>query len=242
MADMQLLNNIDHATLTLDPGYAAEFGDAVNQCLVFPTEYHLLQREYVILVQQTSDARFQSVVLLGLDRDENLFLEPPNWNARYVPAMHQRGPFMIGFQHKDVDGEIQREPMVHVDLAHPRTQNEDGIAAFRPHGGNSPYLEHVVKMLQVIHEGAEAAPLMFDAFHTLGLLEQATIEISISETEHYRLADYYTISPERFAKLEGNDLAELNRSGFLTAALAIMSSLNNADRLIELKQRKIAGG
>ncbi len=235
------LNNVDHAHLTVAVGYSAAFGDAVNQSPVFPTEYVFAGREYAILIQKNDKGMFQSVVLLGLDRDENLFLDPSGWNARYVPAMHQRGPFLIGFHDAEVDGEIQREPMIHVDLDHPRIGIGKGQPVFLPHGGNSPYLHQVMKTLQIIHEGTAMMQPMFSAFDALGLLENMEIEISLNETEHYRLEDYYVISPARLAALDGAALLALNQQGYLAAAFTIVASFDNAQHLIALKNRKLAG-
>jgi hypothetical protein len=240
MANIQRLNNIDHAGLKVALGHSAAFGDSVNQVLLFPTEYALAQREYMILIQKDETGGYQSVALLGLDRDENLFLEGGIWNARYVPAMHQRGPFMIGFQDIEVGGQMQREPMIHVDLDHRRIA-EDGQPVFLPQGGNSPYLTHVMGVLQTIHEGAAMMQPMFAAFDALGLLENTAIEISLSETEHYQLEDYYVISPARFAALDGDALYSLNQAGYLAAAVSIMGSISNAQHLIALKNRRLGG-
>jgi hypothetical protein len=237
VANVQRLNNVDHSGLRVALGYSAAFGDSVNQTLVFPPEYALVQREYVILIQKNEDSTFQSVALLGLDRDENLFLEGGAWNARYVPAMHQRGPFMIGFEEIEIDGQMQREPMIHVDLDHPRVA-ADGQPVFMPQGGNSPYLTHMMDVLQTIHEGAAIMQPMLAAFDALGLLENTAIEISLNETEHYTLDDYYVISPARFAALDGDALYRLNQAGYLAAALSIMGSISNAQHLIALKNLK----
>jgi hypothetical protein len=240
VADVQQLNNVDHGALRIAIGHTAAFGDCVNQTVVFPTEYDQAQREYVILIQKLPDETYQSIALLGLDRDENLFLTDGGWNARYVPAMHQRGPFMIGFQDIEIDGEKQREPMIHVDLDHPRI-DPHGQPVFLPQGGNSPYLAHVMGVLQTIHEGAAIMPQMFTAFDAYGLLENKRLEISLNETEHYVLEDYFVISPERFAALSGDALYSLNQAGYLAAAIAIMGSINNAQHLITLKNRRAGG-
>jgi hypothetical protein len=240
MANIQRLNNIDHANLKVALGHSAAFGDSINQVLLFPTEYALAQREYMILIQKDETDGYQSVALLGLDRDENLFLNEGVWNARYVPAMHQRGPFMIGFQDIEVDGQMQREPMIHVDLGHPRIDPQ-GQPVFLPQGGNSPYLTHIMSVLQTINEGAAIMQPMFAAFDALGLLENTTIEISLNETEHYQLEDYYVISPARFAALDGDALYSLNQAGYLAAAVSIMGSISNAQHLITQKNRRLSG-
>jgi hypothetical protein len=58
---------------------------------VLPTEFEEVQREYPILIRKDPSGDYQAVALLGLDRDENLFLDETGWNARYVPAVQQRG-------------------------------------------------------------------------------------------------------------------------------------------------------
>jgi hypothetical protein len=238
VTNIQRLNNVDHAALTVAAGYAAAYGDGVNQCLVYPTEFEQVQREYVILLQKTEQHDFQAVALLGLDKDENLYLTDGQWNARYVPAMHQRGPFMIGFQDIMLDGETHRDAVIHIDLDHPRVQASDGVPVFLQHGGNSPYLEQTIGTLQRIHQGADVSRAMFAAFNNLGLMQTATIEIQLSETEIYELADYYTIDGNRLSQLTADELFQLHQTGYLAAAHFILASLGNAEYLIAQKNRK----
>lgn len=238
MNNRALLNNIDHGDLRVITRHGPEFGDSINQVLIFPTEFEDIQREYPIFFQKDENGEFQSVALLGLDRDENLFLGESGWNARYIPAVQQRGPFLIGFQSRMVDGELQREPMIHVDLDDPRVSRTEGMPVFLPHGGNSPYLEKIIHVMQTIHEGAEISKPMFAAFEETGLIEPVSVEIKLSDTEQYDLPDFYTISQERLARLDGASLEKLNSAGFLHAAYMALSSLGNVHRLIELKNRK----
>ena len=91
-----LLNNVDHHDLrvVLDRGPA--FGDAVSQVVVLPTEFEHLQRDYAILFRRDPEGVYRSIVLLGLEAGENLYLDGAVWTARYIPALLQRGPFSIG--------------------------------------------------------------------------------------------------------------------------------------------------
>ena len=91
-----LLNNIDHHDLRVITRHGAEFGDAVNQVMVFPTEFEAVQREYPIVFRRDSEGALRPVALLGLTREENLFLDGAGgWRAGYVPALLRRGPFSI---------------------------------------------------------------------------------------------------------------------------------------------------
>ena len=238
MTNIVLLNNIDHGELKVANWHGAEFGDAVNQTLVFPTEWEEVQREYPILFRRGEDERFYSVALLGLDRDENLFLDGRVWDGRYVPALHQRGPFSIGLQRSE-DGE-GAEPMIHVDLDHPRVGDAQGQAVFLPQGGNTPYLEAMAGLLRRIHAGVMVTEPMFDAFEAQGLIRPIALEITLDETRRYTLDGFHTIDAERIGELDGAALQSLHQRGFLQAAFWAMSSLANISRLIDRKNRRNA--
>jgi len=238
MTNKVLLNNVDHADLRVIVRPAAEYGDSVNQVLVFPTEFDEIQREYPIFFRRDPNGALQSVALLGLDRDENLFLDEHGWQGRYVPAVLQRGPFSIGLQEREADGEARREPMVHIDLDHPRVSRSDGLPLFLPQGGNAPYLEHIAGVLRAIYAGIEATAPMFAAFEAAGLIEPVSVEIELDEERKYVLSDLFTVGRAKLAALDGGRLEQLNRSGFLGIAFLVASSMSNVRRLIDLKNAK----
>ena len=232
------LNNVDHHDLNVITRHAAEFGDAVNEVLIFPTEFEDIQREYPIFFRFDASGDLQAVALLGLDRDENLFLDESGWQADYVPAAHQRGPFVIG------TGEEGGEPMIHVDPDHPRIVRGagEGQPLFLPEGGNSPYLEHVAGVLRTIHTGLDLIRPMFEAFEDAELIERVAVQVQLSDTEQYDLPDYSTISAERLGMLDGAALKRLHRAGFLYPAFLVVASTANVNRLIERKLARINAG
>lgn len=233
-----LLNNVDHADLRVIADHGAAYGDAINQTLVLPTEFEAVQREYPILIRKDAQGAYRAVALLGLDRDENLFLDETGWNARYVPAVQRRGPFSIALQHDDRGGEPR--PMIHVDLDHPRISRDEGERLFLPAGGNSPYLQGINQALGQIHEGLEVAPPMFAFFEDLGLIEPIDIEIKLDDQTSYDLPDVFTLAPDRLAAVTGEDLERLHQSGLLRAAHWIISSMGNIQELVARKTRKRA--
>ena len=237
MAKHLLLNNITHKDLKIITRHSAAFGDNVGSTLTFPTEFADVHREYPIIFQKNPDTgKFQSVVLLGLKSDENLFLdELGGWKANYIPAVIERGPFLIGFQDQSRDGGSERTPVIHVDMEHPRISETEGEAVFLDHGGLSPYLEKISKILNRIYDGMQIGDAMFAAFAELDLIEPVNLEIELNDREVYRLRGNYTIHQEKLANLSGADLERLNRSGFLRCAFLAVESLGNIQRLVQLK-------
>ncbi|MFO7304426.1 MAG: SapC family protein [Gammaproteobacteria bacterium] len=234
------LDNIAHKDLRVRTGFSAEFGDNVNMVLVFPTEFVHVQREYPILFRRSEEGHLQAFALLGFDKYENLFLTDNGWNGRYVPAVLQRGPFLIGFRKTEIDGELVNEPVIHVDLDHPRISTTEGEPIFLRHGGHSPYLERANRMLQLIYKGTDVARTMYAAFEEAGLLEEKDIEVHLDDRVQYKLTGFQIISPDTLAKLDATMLEKLHKQGYLQPAILVASSLGNINWLIELKNRKRA--
>jgi hypothetical protein len=234
-----MLNNVTHRNLRVITRHAAEFGDDVGSVLTFPTEYGDVQREYPIFFRKDpATGSWLSVAMLGFEKNENLFLDEKGWHASYVPGVIARGPFLIGFQEKDVNGDLRKEPVIHVNMDDPRISETEGEPVFLAQGGNSRYLERVAAILQGVHAGMEISNAMFAAFTELELIEPVKVEINVSPEERYDLVGLYTVSEEKLAALDGDALARLNKAGFLQGAFLVLASMNNMKKLIELKQAR----
>ncbi|ESQ73670.1 SapC family protein [Asticcacaulis sp. AC402] len=240
MAQPVPLDNFEHRDLKIITRHAAELGDIINQALVVPTEYGDLQREYPIFFRLNSEGGFESFVLLGLDKDENLYLDEDRWNARYVPAILTRGPFLIGFGPDEGGGESRRDLVVNVDLDHPRISRSEGEPLFLTHGGNAPALERATQALRVIHAGAEMSGSMFDAFYAAGLIAPVEIDIRIDDSMHYKLPELFSISADALAGMDAATLKTLHEKGYLALALHVVSSMGNLRHMINLKARRRA--
>jgi SapC protein len=239
MARHALLNNIAHKDLRVITRYGAEFGDNVGTMMVVPTEFADVQREYPIFFRKdATTGEFSSFALLGFSKDENLFLEDGAWKAAYVPGVIARGPFLIGFQERREGSEVQREAVIHVDLDDPRISSTEGEPIFLPQGGNSRYLDRVATILNGIRTGLEVSKAMFAAFTAADLIEPVKIEVKFNSEEQYDLLGLHTINQKKLAELDAETLHQLNRSGFLQGAFLVTASLNNVQRLIDMKGRR----
>jgi hypothetical protein len=236
-----LLDNAAHQDLKVRTGYSAEFGDSINSVLIFPTEFVFVQREYPILFRKDPSGQLQSVALLGLDKDENLFLENGKWNARYVPAVQQRGPFLIGFRKNETSGEVVQRAG---DSHRPSTIRESARRRANRCSCGTVAMRRIwsapIECCSSSIEGPRRSPPMFAAFEETGILDSMEIEVALDERTKYKLPGFVTISEQRLAKLDGAQLERLNKPGFLHFATFALASLGNFNWLIELKNRKRA--
>lgn len=236
MSNTVVLDNVEHHDLRIRAERGSLFGDDINQALVFPNEFRDLQREYTILLRKDANNNFYSVALLGLDRDENLYLDGNIWNAKYMPASQARGPFSIAMQ-KPADGSGQAEPKVKVDLEHAAVNKEEGFPLFKQQGGYAPYLEHILNVLRTVHDGVAQSSAFFSMLEKYALLEQITLEISVGEAMQYSIPDVFSINQDVFGKLSGDALKELHDNGTLAACHWVLASLDNVRRLADMKSK-----
>jgi hypothetical protein len=251
MHKIEVLNNITHEHLRVNPKFSADLGDNLASTITYVTEFSDVQKEYPILCRKSPDTgEYQAIVFFGLQKDENLFLAEmdaksqrfPGWRADYVPAVIARGPFSIGLQREIVNGSETHKPIVHIDMNHPKAVAKDGQALFLENGGHSRYLHHISKVLDTINDGMHLTKLMFDAFNQYQLLDDVVLDIEFQNEEKLKITGFETINVDKLARLNGEALEELNRSGFLQAAYFIVASMSNVRKLIDLKNRKLASG
>lgn len=236
-----LLNNVDHKDLRIITTRSAVYGDDVMCTVTFHREFRNLQAHYPIFFRKDgATGRFQAVAALGFEEGENLFLDGERWDAAYVPMTIERQPFLIGFQQSRDDGGLaERRPVIHVDLDSPRISEAEGEPVFLAHGGLSPYLDRMSRLLHTIHEGLACERGFMDALVQLELLESFVLDAELDDGSRHRLAGFYTINEDRLAGLSGDELASLNASGYLMPVYMAVASLSNIRALIERKNTRL---
>lgn len=234
MSKPVLLNNVDHKDLRVITTRSAEYGDNVMLAATFPAEFRNLQAYYPIVFRKNAQGQFEPVALLGFQDGQNLFLSAQGWDATYIPMTLERLPFLIGFSH-------DRQPMVHIDLEHPRISRTQGEPIFREFGGNSEFLERMSSLLLAIHEGLAASEHFIGALLQYELLESFVLDIQLNDGSQHRLAGFYTIKEERLLDLDGAVLERLNRAGHLQAIYMAIASLSHFRTLIERVNKLNAG-
>lgn len=230
MTQALLLNNIDHRDLRVETGRGADYGDAVMAALTFPAEFRNVQAHYPIVFQKDAEGGFQPVALFGLQAGENLFLDGETWDAYYLPLAVERQPFLIGI--------ADEEPMIHVDMEHPRVRAGTGEPVFREHGGTTDYLEQINSILQALHQGLQTTPAFIDALLRHELLESFVLDVTLDESRQSRLAGYYTIHEDRLRALDGAAIVSLATAGHLEPIYMAMASMSHFRDLIERQRRR----
>ena len=228
-----LLDNVVHADLRLRRASGATHGDPCGQVEILLPEIPQIQREFPILFSRNSEGSFRPLAILGLEPQELLFERDSQWDARYVPALIRKGPFLLGTSDSD-------DPVVHVILDHPKiTDDERGSdPLFLPHGGHAPALENALNALRMVHTGLESTRQMSKALDEARLIRPLTLNVQVSDTKTVKFDNFHAILPETLRDLAEEKVLELNRSGFLQSAILIAHSLGNMNDLVRRKRMR----
>ncbi len=225
MAKHALLNNVEHRDLRIITRSGADLGDNVMCALTFPAEFRNVQNCYPILFLESREKVIAPVALFGLREGQNLFLTKDGWDARYIPLMIERQPFLIGDSDK---GQV-----IHVDLDSPRVSKTEGFAVFNEDGSNTDYLNRVSNALATIHDGFAATPKFVDALIELNLLEAFTLDIQYHDGNKASFGGFHTIHEDRLRKLDGAALGKLHERGYLEPLFMIVASLSKLRDLVD---------
>lgn len=239
MADYQLLNKSKHKNLRVATRYTAELGYNAGAIMLMNTELRSAQREYPIIFRKHPETgRFIPNALLGFKQDENLFLDGKgNWLAGHIPLAAAKGPFIIGFQ--DIGKGPQ--PSACIDVADPRvSEGGEGEALFQKDGSLTRYMDYISQVLLLLHDSTKSVMQMTDLFAELDLIEALRLDIQFNNKEKLTFQGGYTISEEKLAGMNEEALKKLHKSGFLAAAYYISGSLDNVQKLIDIKNKRLA--
>ncbi|GGQ17138.1 SapC family protein [Shewanella litoralis] len=236
MSQHVLLNSIDHKDLKVNTSRSAALGDNLWFSVTFPQEFRSIQAHYPIFFHKdAATGQFYSVALFGFAQNENLFLTDSGWNASYVPLSVRRQPFLIGQQTVREDGIERQQRVIHVDLDHPRVSQTEGEALFLPYGGNTPLLDEVGEMLEIIHHGLIDSQRFIDALIEHELLESFTLDIELDNGKKHQMIGFYTINENTLATLSADTLATLHQQGYLQAIYMALASQSKVRDLLNLK-------
>jgi hypothetical protein len=232
---ISILSNDQHRSIAVDTRARPEYGDVVNRAVALSAEFNELHREFPLLLRKTDESPgYVAHAILGFEKDENLFVEGDRWTTAFIPATLARGPFSLGYVRAEDGDDAPAGLKVMIDEEHPRLR-ADGQPVFLPLGGETPYLQGIKRVLQLVDAGLRADRLLYRELVALELLEEVKIQISVFPELRYDFSGYHSINQEKLAALNAEQLLKLHRLGLLGLVYFLISSLGNFQKLVNLK-------
>jgi hypothetical protein len=202
--------------------------------MTYPMEFRDIQSCYPILfTKDPNTGGFFAAAVMGFEADQNLFLKDDGWDASYVPAMVQRQPFLIA---TGAEGGNEN-PVVSLDLDHPRVSQDEGETLFDSHGAPTDFLNQKIALLDKLHRGLQHGKGFIDTLLQHELLEQITLDIAFNDGDKKSVQGFYSIAEERLYQLKGDVLESLNQSGYLQPVFMAVASLSRIRDIIDRRNR-----
>jgi hypothetical protein len=189
----------------------------------------------IVFVEDKDQDAFRPVVLLGLDAGENLFVGADGrWDASYVPAIIRRYPFALTASGSE--GEFT----ICIDEASERVSDTDGSRLFDDQGEPTAVIDNVKRYLSELQQMDQLTQQFSAWLKENNMLTPLNMRVR-DHDEVKNIAGCYVVNEERLNNLSDARYLELRARRFLPALYAQLISLPQVERLVSLKDRRVAG-
>jgi SapC len=186
----------------------------------------------IVFLEDKSSAGYRSVVLMGLENGENLFIGKGGvWSASYIPAMIRRYPFALS------KGEQDGRYVVCVDEASSLLSDTEGAPLFDEQGQPTQVIENVKRYLSELQQ-MDLTTLEFTQFlRDHDLLTPLNMRVNTSDQVR-NITGCFVINEERMNELSDEVFKTLREKRYLPAMYAHLISLPQIERLIQLRKER----
>jgi hypothetical protein len=222
------LSKEQHKKLYLEPVEGFAFATGTNSLYVAAAEFPRASREYPIVFGGDNQGGIFPVVLLGLKKNQNLFVDKSGkWNADYIPAYARRYPFILA-----TPDAKKNQFTVCIDEAYPGFNTaKEGQPLFDAKGADGPVLKQAVDFLKDYQSHVRLTEAFCKKLQELGILEPVQANVSMKSGQKFSIAGFQCVSRAKLKELAPKTLAELAKSDQLELIYCHLQSLNNINNL-----------
>ncbi|MFT4807774.1 MAG: hypothetical protein ACI9LX_001096 [Paraglaciecola sp.] len=180
----------------------------------------------IIFIKDPKSDTTHSVAMLGIEQGVNLFMQDGKWTGHVVPLNIQRYPFDVR-----PDGD---KLGVFIDDSS-ELVGKEGEPLFIE-DAPSPFLDNRQKLLSELANSEMATRDFIKKLQDLGLLHPIIIHAQYVSGQQRNINGMLTISEKKLQALDAEAIADLHKTGYLGAIYAILLSLGQLNRLVQLTQ------
>jgi len=216
------LNSNTHRSLRFRPEGGFRFAADLHAAPLGASEFFVAAREYAIVFVRGAAEEAMPVVVLGLKKDENLFVsEDGHWNARYLPLSIRSYPFA------SIEAKDSARMQVVIDEAYPGFGDTEGTALFAEGGEPATELQNTLRVLQAQRHDIVQTRRLGAELSGLGLLTERSAQLQVAGGEQFKLDGFCLVDEAKLNALADADLLRLARQGDLALITAHLMSINN---------------
>lgn len=201
---------------------------------VMITELNFASPLYPIVFLKDEQGKFGLYALLGLNQDENLFVNKDGkWQVPYIPAIIRRYPFALG---RD---EAKDEFIICLDEESEFINDTEGEPLLDDDGKPGKVLTQVREYLADLYRMNEMTEKFCKEMVDRDMLMSLNIEVHDGPDKTPRnIGGCFGVNEKKFVDMPDSDFLDLRKKGFVPVIYAHLLSLAQIERLVRLQDEQ----
>lgn len=185
----------------------------------------------IVVVNDEATDKQSLAGVVGFETYGNLFCSKNQWQGHAVPLSVQTYPFNFAIDNNKVT--------VLIDDSSDRVQDkaDKEYALFSSDGEPTHTLKHYQACLSNLIEGQQQARTFITILKQHDLLSPLSVTLTLKDGQTVTSTDLLSINEEKFAKLDEATIVRFHQQGIAMAINAMLLSLRQYNRLVQLTQR-----
>lgn len=227
-ADLLSIDQHRDLTVAVSPG-GFSFAAELHRVLLAAVEFPEAAYSYPIIFSLSGDGNISPVALLGIQTDENLFVDADGtWKSSYIPAYIRRYPFIT------VDTGTQQMPIC-IDPHFDGLNSEGGQRLFTENGEPTDFCLNIKSFVQDYQAQLEITAGFTAKLKELELFRPLDANIQLTDGSTFLLEGLLIVDENRLSRLGDVAVLDLFRKGYLGMIYTHLTSVKNLARLIDMK-------
>lgn len=221
------LDKDKHGALKVNIKHSFEFAQNTHLSAVTLKEFaQVATCMPIAFIKDPNAGSVHAIAMLGVEDKQNLFMQTGKWQGHAVPMNIQRFPFDVR-----PDGD---KLGVFIDENSDLVSETEGEALFTESGEPTEFLKNRQNLLGDIANSEVATQRFIKELQELDLLEPIDLFIHYASGEQRSVTGVITISETKLNELPDDKVLGLKKTGFLGAIYAMLLSLGQLNRLVQL--------
>jgi hypothetical protein len=222
-----LLDRTKHRRRKVRASTSFAFARKANSVYLAGVEFGEACKEYAVVFTRGAGGKVAPVVMLGLRRHENLFVDAQDrWSGRYIPAFVRRYPFVLA----DLPGQSLG---VCVDEAYAGLNEQEGEPLFDDAGHDTPFLRNALDFLTQYQREYLRTEAFCQKLEQAGLLTEMNARADLVDGRSFTVGSLLVVDEKKLLALPDATALSLFRSGELHLISMHLLSLSNMQRLVD---------
>ncbi|MDD4650321.1 MAG: SapC family protein [Desulfoplanes sp.] len=226
-----------HGTKKIKPISSYAFAANTHLASIMVHEFYRAASMYpIVFLEDKEHDDFRPVILLGLEPNENLFIDANGkWTVSYIPAIIRRYPFALAKTPED------NKYTVCIDEESDLVSEEEGEPLFDEKGEPTKVIENVKKYLGELQQMDALTSQFIKMLKEKNMFTPLNMRVREADTVR-NVTGCYVINEQRLNNLSDETFLDLKKKSLLAPIYSHLVSLGQIERLFSLKKKKAGAG